>query len=161
MNLIDEKISMVVKKCSTKNPYEIAKHCKIIVRHLPLGKVLGFYMYDSRVQIITLNNSMDSHLEKFVMAHELGHAILHKNKNSPFLFKNTLFSKEETELQANYFAVKLLLWEKPLTSYKTEKHLMMDNGFPQETHEVIRFFFSKNRTGVLIQQENFIKCECI
>lgn len=42
-------------------------------------------------------------------AHELGHAILHPDENTAFLKKNTLFSTDKIEVEANTFAVELLL----------------------------------------------------
>ncbi|MGE7091255.1 ImmA/IrrE family metallo-endopeptidase [Lysinibacillus sp. NPDC048646] len=42
-------------------------------------------------------------------AHELGHAILHPDENTAFLKKNTLFSTDKIEIEANTFAVELLL----------------------------------------------------
>jgi Zn-dependent peptidase ImmA (M78 family) len=47
--------------------------------------------------------------QRFVCAHELGHAVLHPKSNTPFLRANTLFSIEKLEVEANTFAVELLL----------------------------------------------------
>lgn len=55
------------------------------------------------------NENVPEHLQAFVCAHELGHALLHRNINTPFLSKNTLFSIDKIERQANTFAVELLL----------------------------------------------------
>jgi Zn-dependent peptidase ImmA (M78 family) len=44
-----------------------------------------------------------------IAVHELGHAFLHQKANTPFLRKNTFFSDEKIEMEANTFAVELLV----------------------------------------------------
>ncbi|WP_244961036.1 ImmA/IrrE family metallo-endopeptidase [Bacillus paramycoides] len=71
-------------------------------------------------------------MKKFVCAHELGHAILHPDANTPFMRENTLFSTEKIEVQANYFATKLLLKNRNIYEYQTKKQILMACGIPQE-----------------------------
>ena len=56
-----------------------------------------------------LNCNLTENDERFVLAHELGHAIMHENLNTPFLTENTLFSKNKFEREANTFAIELLV----------------------------------------------------
>ena len=44
-----------------------------------------------------------------VMAHELGHAILHRKQNCYFIRNKTLLLNSKTELEANMFAAELLI----------------------------------------------------
>lgn len=53
----------------------------------------------------------------FICAHELGYAIFHPDANTHFLKKNTLFSTESIELEANFFAVRLLFSKKFLNEH--------------------------------------------
>lgn len=48
-------------------------------------------------------------LQFFIAAHELGHAVQHPDTNTSFLKIHTLFSTEKIEVEANTFAVELLL----------------------------------------------------
>ena len=48
-------------------------------------------------------------MERHVLAHELGHAILHSNTNITYLESNTFYSKEKIEIAANTFAAELLI----------------------------------------------------
>lgn len=121
-----------IKKHRTNNPFEIAKNRNIIIRYFPLGQTLGFYMKNVRHQVISINNDINDQLKKFVCAHELGHAILHPNENTPFLSKNTLISKDKIETQANFFAVRLLLYDKNLEDYETKYDILRENGIPFE-----------------------------
>lgn len=78
-------------------------------RYEELGEILGFYDVHFRMKSIHLNTSMHDDMLPFVCAHELGHAILQPNVNTPFLRKHTLFSIDKIERQANAFVVELLL----------------------------------------------------
>lgn len=127
-----ERLQTEIKKAQSNNPFEIAKNKNIIIRYLPLGNTFGFYMKSLRHQVITLNNSLDENIEKFVCAHELGHAVLHPNENTPFLHKNTMLSKDKIERQANFFAVHLLLSEKKFEDYETKFDILRDCGIPCE-----------------------------
>lgn len=132
MNWIMERLEREIKKAKTNNPFEIADHKNIIIRYFPLGNTLGFYMKNVRQQVITINCDIDDYLMMFVCAHELGHAILHPNENTPFLHKNTLFSKAKIEREANEFAVNLLLYDKNLEDYETKYDVLRENQIPYE-----------------------------
>lgn len=132
MNWIIRTLDREIKKHRTNNPFEIAKNRNIIIRYFPLGQTLGFYMKNVRHQVITINSDIEDCLKKFVCAHELGHAILHKDVNTPFLHKNTLFSKDKIEREANEFAINLLLYGEKLEDYETKYDILRENGIPYE-----------------------------
>ena len=46
---------------------------------------------------------------KLVMAHELGHAILHRKENCYFIKNKTLLLNSKNEIEANKFAMELLI----------------------------------------------------
>jgi Zn-dependent peptidase ImmA (M78 family) len=137
VNWIMERLDREIKKHKTNNPFEIADRKNILIRYFPLGGTLGFYMKNARHQIITLNSDMDENLLKFVCAHELGHAVLHPNENTPFLHKNTLFSKDKIEKQANFWAIKLVLYESNLSRFQTKQEILMEHGIPYEMERYI------------------------
>jgi len=132
VNWIMKRLELEIKKHKTNNPFEIAEGKNILIRYFPLGETLGFYMKNARHQIITLNSDMDESRLNFVCAHELGHAVLHPNENTPFLHKNTLFSKDKIEKQANYWAIKLLTYKSNLGMYQTKQEIMREHGIPYE-----------------------------
>lgn len=137
MNWIMRKLNKEIKKHKTNNPFELADMNNIIIRYFPLGKTLGFYMKNSRQKVVVLNNNNDEYLMRFVCAHELGHSILHPNENTPFLHKNTLFSKDRIEKEANFFAVHLLLSNENLQDYETTFDILRENGIPYEMERFI------------------------
>lgn len=137
MNWIIERLQKEIERAKSNNPFEIAKSRKIIIRYFPLGYTLGFYMKSSRQKVITLNSNNNEYLMKFVCAHELGHAILHPNENTPFLHKNTLYSRDKIEREANEFAVHLLLFNNKLENYETKFDILRENGIPYEMERFI------------------------
>ena len=56
--------------------------------------------------------------KRFTCAHELGHALLHPNVNTPFLRENTFLSINKLEREANLFAPCLLCPLEKLEEYR-------------------------------------------
>ncbi|AEA17459.1 MULTISPECIES: ImmA/IrrE family metallo-endopeptidase [Bacillus] len=115
---IKEYILKIVKKHGTTNPFEIAKRKNIIVLFEDLGNTLGFYNTYKRFKFIHINNKIDEFTQRFVCAHELGHAVLHPKANTPFLRNQTFFSVDRLEIEANTFAVELLLTDEMIFAYE-------------------------------------------
>lgn len=103
-----DHIEKLYKKYHTIDPYELADCLNIIVQRMDLGNMRGFYYNEKRIKQIFLNVNLPHHIEKFVLAHEIGHAILHPNCNAPFL-NSTSFSVNKLEIEANKFAVLLII----------------------------------------------------
>ena len=99
----------IVKRCGTRNPFSVAKDLGIIVLYETLGSIRGYYSKSRRQKFIHINEELSEHAALFVCSHELGHAILHKDANTPFLRSNTLLSVNKYEIEANQFAACLLL----------------------------------------------------
>ncbi|MEC5225281.1 MULTISPECIES: ImmA/IrrE family metallo-endopeptidase [Bacillus subtilis group] len=108
MESITSKIKSITKKFETNNPFKIAKELGIEVVYEDLGKALGYYSRHFKVKVIHINQNANEHSKEFICAHELGHAIFHPDVNTPFLKRQTLFSTDRIELEANFFAINLL-----------------------------------------------------
>jgi Zn-dependent peptidase ImmA (M78 family) len=130
VGVIHNTVSKIVKKYKSNNPFTIAKLKGIVLLYADLGETLGFYFYDSRIKFININNKLDENLQRFVCAHELGHAVLHPKSNTPFLKRQTLFSTDKIEREANEFAVHLLLHGENLEDYETKYDILRENGIP-------------------------------
>ncbi|MGN4846306.1 ImmA/IrrE family metallo-endopeptidase [Bacillus cereus group sp. MYBK134-1] len=115
---IKEYVMKIVKKHGTTTPFEIAKRKDIIVLFEDLGNTLGFYNTYKRFKFIHINNRIDETTQRFVCAHELGHALLHPKANTPFLRNKTFFSVDRLEIEANTFAVELLLPDEMISEYQ-------------------------------------------
>ncbi|QQN82217.1 ImmA/IrrE family metallo-endopeptidase [Bacillus toyonensis] len=115
---IKEYALKIVEKHETTNPFEIARRKNIIVLFEDLGNTLGFYNTYKRFKFIHINNQIDENTQRFVCAHELGHALLHPKANTPFLRNKTLFSVDRLEIEANTFAVELLLSDEMISEHQ-------------------------------------------
>lgn len=111
-------ISELVNKHQSRNPIEIAENLGIIVLYEPLGSINGYYNTAFRQKFIHINCDLPEYKMKFTAAHELGHAILHPNSNTPFLKEKTYMSIDKLEVQANKFAVHLLISDEDLEEYR-------------------------------------------
>lgn len=106
---IKKKANALVRKYGTRNPFEIIKHLNVIVVFYPLEGVRGFYQYFQRNNIIYIDERLSENEKQFVCAHELGHMFLHKQANALFMDSRTFLNTSKFELEANRFAVDLLI----------------------------------------------------
>lgn len=107
-------IDRLVKKYGTRDPVKIAKRMQIQLFYEPLGSVRGYYSTSHRIRTIHINSDIPEHMLRFVVAHELGHAVLHPKANTPFMQGFTYFVVDKYEIEANTFAVNLLVSDEML-----------------------------------------------
>ena len=90
---IKEKTIQLKQRYKTDCPYQLAEHLKIqVFQHDLHQEIYGYYKYDRRNQYIVINENLEQHIKRVVCAHELGHALLHKHVNTPFMRNNTFLS---------------------------------------------------------------------
>lgn len=102
-------VDSLVRKYNTRNPFEIIDDLNVIVVFYPLHGVKGFYQYFQRNNIIYIDESLSYHERLFVCAHELGHMLMHKKANAIFMDSRTQLNTTKYELEADRFAIDLLL----------------------------------------------------
>lgn len=137
--LLDAKqhIDKLYKKHHTLNPYELADAMGIIIHRMYLGKTRGLCYCTRQIKQIFLSNELTDWIERFVLAHELGHLIIHPNYNAPFL-QSTFFSTDKYEIEANKFAVELIIPDVELMEhweYSIDEFAMF-YGLPREIMEL-------------------------
>lgn len=118
MTDIKNIVNKLVKKYGTTSPYELCDLMGIKVTKCELGTVRGYYYHAYRVKQIYLNCNLQRDYEKLVLSHELGHAILHPNANTPFYRANTYMSVDKMEIEANTFGIDLNISDSDLLEYK-------------------------------------------
>lgn len=99
----------ITKTHRSRNPFEIIKGMNVILVLCPLEDIRGFYQYFQRNNIIYIDENLPRHEQMFVCAHELGHMLLHKKSNAMFMDTSTYLNTSHFEIEANKFALELLI----------------------------------------------------
>jgi Zn-dependent peptidase ImmA (M78 family) len=116
--MIKQTVLELIKKHGTNDPFEIAAQKNVLVLYEELGNIYGYFNKYKRIPMIHINRDLSEHDQLFTCAHELGHRVMHPDVNTPFLKKNTLFSVDRIEREANEFAVELLMPDHLLQEYR-------------------------------------------
>lgn len=111
MEWIDNIIVGLLDTYETNNPYELCNYLGIkIIKLEPENALLrkkdAFYYRDLEdKEVIFIKNNLNELTERFIIAHELGHALCNPDLlRASFVLSN----KGKLEKQANYFAFNLL-----------------------------------------------------
>ena len=135
---IKARVNKLVRKHKTRNPFEMIKGMNVILVFYPLDGVRGFYQYFQRNNIIYIDETLSEHDKAFVLAHEIGHMILHKKSNAIFMDSRTQFRTSKYENEANKFAIELLISDESLSEYSncTIEQLSQIYGYHQKLIEL-------------------------
>lgn len=106
---IRKKVLELTRKYKTSDPDELARFLNIKIIEWDLGKQAGSYRLLNKKKVIFLNSNLSYHQRKIVLAHELGHALLHPKVNCYFIQNKTLLCNSKIEREANIFACELLI----------------------------------------------------
>lgn len=115
---LKKKVDSLVRKYKTRNPFEIIRGLNVILVRVPLVDTRGFYQYFQRNNIIYIDENLSRHEQMLVCAHELGHMFLHKKENAIFMDSRTHFNTYKCEIEANAFAMYLLVGDDTLYEYE-------------------------------------------
>ncbi|MBU5485238.1 ImmA/IrrE family metallo-endopeptidase [Clostridium sp. MSJ-11] len=110
---IDNFIDGLIDVYGTKDIYELYDSLEISIRKLPKCNILlqgneAFYNRNFlNKEVVFIRDDLNMEYEKFILCHELGHAIIHTNIITS-AFSRNLLNLNKLEKQANYFALKLM-----------------------------------------------------
>lgn len=90
----------------------------ITIVYEDLGTINGYFNKQLRDKQIHINQNLSEHEELFTICHELGHSIMHPNVSTPFLISGTYLSVSKLEIEANTFAMNMLVQDSDLIEYK-------------------------------------------
>lgn len=111
---IRQEVSRLKKKYQTDDPYEICKYLDIQVMERPMGKsprsCKGFFLVSSRCKLIVINSDLPDSIQRIIIAHELGHAVLHSDSAINTFHEFAMFEDtNRMEYEANVFAAEFML----------------------------------------------------
>lgn len=130
---IEYKVKDLIKKYNTSNIKELVDHLDISIEHQDFkAKTL-----DSRLMIIDskgyifVRSDLDCAYENFLIAHELGHYVLHFDENISFNFLRRVY-KTRLEREANEFAIRLLMYEElhNIKDIENIEFIVKEKGIP-------------------------------
>lgn len=135
---IERLVAYYVRKFNTRNPFDIAKCLNIELQVGPMGGKCGCYFFLKNHRCIFLNEDLTEIEMNVVMAHELGHAIMHRKQNCYFIKNKTLLLNSKTEMEANKFSAYLLINNDMLQEYSgfTQEQFCQCTGYPKELLEL-------------------------
>lgn len=109
------EVARLMQKYDEKDPWKLAKLLGVIVEEEPMGMFpnacKGFYLNHSRKKLITINSQLTYGAKRIILAHELGHAILHNKVKQLNAFHDFVLydNSSQYEYEANVFAAEFLL----------------------------------------------------
>ena len=112
---IADEVETVRQKFNESEPYRLCQAMGILLLHEPMGSsqnaCKGFYLRQSRTQVITVNSDLSEEHRRIILAHELGHAVLHRDASGMQAFHDfKLFDETSVyEYEANIFAADYLM----------------------------------------------------
>lgn len=130
---INSKIEALFYEFKTLNVKEIADHLDISIQYQDFkAKTL-----DSRLMIVDskgyifVRSNLDCAYENFLIAHELGHYVLHYDENISFNFLRRVY-KTRLEREANEFAIRLLMYEElhNIKDVENIEFIVKEKGIP-------------------------------
>jgi len=108
------------KYCET-DPFRLCRDMGIVLLFQPLGTapdaIKGFYLESKRIKTITVNSDLPLVIQRIIVAHELGHAELHR-ANGLYAFHDVAMFDDSSlmEKEANLFAAEFLMDDKDVLS---------------------------------------------
>ena len=108
MNDIKKIVAYYKRKTGTSDPFTLADRLGILYQFCDLN-FDGCYMFLKNHRYIFINQNLSESDMRLVMAHEVGHAILHRKQNCYFIRNKTFFSMSKIENESNTFAAELLI----------------------------------------------------
>lgn len=111
---ICQTVSKLKKSYGETDPLRICQAMGILVLFHPMGvqntAIKGFFMKCKRIRVITINSDLPPFMQRIIISHELGHAVLHQSCEVHTFHEISLFSQSSNmEQEANLFAAEFLL----------------------------------------------------
>ena len=113
--MVSDRIFSLVRKTvreqNTSDPFSLAMGLGLDVDYADLGELKGFYVVYKTGRYIVINQNLDERMTKLVLAHEIGHDMLHRDiaENGGMGESSFFDMTSKPEREANIFAAELLI----------------------------------------------------
>lgn len=126
---IVDAVEKMKRRYRESDPFKLCKAMDIKVIFSALGTeedaIKGFFLEAKRIRTITINSDLPLIIQRFIVCHELGHAVLHRNCGIHAFHDVGLFDESSLyEKDANLFAAEFLLGDDDVLQTLNE-----DNSF--------------------------------
>lgn len=112
---INREVMRIKKRYMETDPYRLCDSMGLILLHEPMGTYegacKGFFLMQSRKKSITINSDLPEELQRIILSHEIGHAVLHNSSTGVKAFHDFALFDEASlyEYEANIFAAEYLM----------------------------------------------------
>lgn len=122
MDYICREVEKLKKKYHETDPFKLCEDMGIILLHAPMGTYpgacKGFFLKQSRKRSITINSDLPESIQRIIVTHELGHAVLHAKAVGVKAFHDfelfdirLLWNTRQTSLQRNFLWTMKMFWQ--------------------------------------------------
>ena len=129
---IKKLVAAVVGRHGSRDPFFICERLNIEIIYYHFSEnIKGFFVKDNLKKqfIIALNSHLLPRTRKAVLSHELGHAYLHPELSRYYIKRNTLFSTDKFEREADIFAAELLVPDLELIKHLKERSTLLKMSY--------------------------------
>lgn len=164
----------LVRRYGTRDPYELCRALHIVIYKKDLHRKLkGFFFCCARQKSIVIDSNVNEILGRILTAHELGHAVLHREAAMMHGFQELEMlegSAKPMEYEANLFAAELLLEDAPVlehlqreTFFGTARAMNVPAALLDFKFTALRakgYGFGTAVTGMGVGRPDFLKNDC-
>ncbi len=115
IEMICREVARLKQLYNESEPERLVRSMDILLSYQPMGTSTqackGFFIYQSQIKSIVINSELPRALQRIVLAHEAGHAVLHEDVARLRAFHDfSLYDASSVyEYEANLFAAEYLL----------------------------------------------------
>ena len=103
------RVKNLVRKAGTAHPMHLAAMLHIPIVYAPLpDDIKGYFTRPLRRKVFVINDKLDEREVPIVIAHELGHALMHSGSGYTFHTDTVNYCCGKNEYEANLFALYLM-----------------------------------------------------
>ena len=111
---IKREVARLKAKHQTNDPRRLCEAVGIRISDQPMGTgegaCKGFLMVNARCKTAVVNSDLPPEVQRIILAHELGHGLLHGSRSIRSFHEVTLYDDADPmEYEANIFAAELLI----------------------------------------------------